>query len=98
MRHAETLMYVLFIVYMNHLIKLWRQSHHAGNNLNKNSCLDTLLFADDQVIIATSKDDLQPAVCNLQNIASNFDVEISTDTSKVMTFVGKEPIRSKSCI
>jgi hypothetical protein len=46
---------------MNCLIKLWRQSHHAGINLNKNSCLDTLLFADDQVIIATSKDDLLSA-------------------------------------
>jgi hypothetical protein len=81
---------------MNHLTRLWRQSHHAGIDLNKNSCLDTQLFADNQVIIATS--DLQRAVCNLQNIASNSDMEISTDKTEVISFLGKEPIRSKICI
>jgi hypothetical protein len=59
------------------------------------TCLDTLLFADDQVIIATSEDDLQRAVYSLQNIASNFGMEISTDKAKVMVLLGKEPIRSK---
>jgi hypothetical protein len=47
-------------------------------------------------VIATS--DLQRAVCNLQNNASNFDMEISTDKTEVISFLGKESIRSKICI
>ena len=38
--------------------------------LNHNSCFDTLLFADDQVIIAKSEDDRQRAIFNLQKIMS----------------------------
>ncbi|KAJ4433458.1 hypothetical protein ANN_15761 [Periplaneta americana] len=56
---------LLFIIYMNHILKIWRQGHHAGIQINRNTCLDTLLFADDQLIIAKTEDELQRAVHNL---------------------------------
>jgi hypothetical protein len=60
--------------------------------------LDTLLFADDQVIVAQNEDELQRAVNNLQVTASEFNMSISTEKTKIMAFAGKEPLRSKICV
>jgi hypothetical protein len=59
---------------------------------------DTLLFADDQVLIASSEDELQWAIYNLQKTVSDFDMSISIKKAKIMAFSGKDPVRSKICI
>jgi hypothetical protein len=45
--------------------------------------LDTLLFADDQVLIAKSEDELQWAKYNLQKTISDFDMSLSTEKLKL---------------
>jgi hypothetical protein len=57
-----------------------------------------MLFADDQVLLAKSEDDLQYSVHNLNKIASEFSMEINVQKTRVMAFRGMEPIRSKICI
>jgi hypothetical protein len=57
-----------------------------------------MLFADDQVLLAKSEDDLQYSVDNLNKKASEFSMEINTEKSRVMAFRVMEPIRSKICI
>jgi hypothetical protein len=57
--------------------------------------LDNLLFVDDQVLIASSEDELQRAIYNLQKTVSDFDMSISIENTKIMTFSGKDPGRSK---
>jgi beta-xylosidase len=57
--------------------------------------LDTLLFADDQVIFTKSKDELQMATLQLNNIMATYNLEISHDKTKNMAFCGKYQIRSK---
>jgi hypothetical protein len=57
-----------------------------------------MLFADDQVLLAKSEDDLQYSVHNLNKIASEFSVEINAEKTRVKAFRGMEPIRSKICI
>jgi hypothetical protein len=54
-----------------------------------------MLFADDQVLLTKSEDDLQYSVHKLNKIASEFSVEINTEKTRVMAFRGMEPIRSK---
>ncbi|KAJ4448800.1 hypothetical protein ANN_00191, partial [Periplaneta americana] len=44
------------------------------------------------------EDYLQRLVYNFNQMAESFNMEISTDKSKVMAFLGKEPVRSKICI
>jgi hypothetical protein len=56
-----------------------------------------MLFADDQVLLTKSEDDLQYSVHNLNKIASEFSILISTEKTRVMSFRGMEPIRSKTC-
>ncbi|KAJ4428897.1 hypothetical protein ANN_25891 [Periplaneta americana] len=49
---------------------------------------------DDQVIISNSEDNLQRGLYTLNKILSDFGMEISAKKSKVMAFLGQDPIRS----
>jgi hypothetical protein len=50
---------------MDAIVKRWREGNHRGISINRNMILDTLLFADDQVLIVSSEDELQRAIYNL---------------------------------
>jgi hypothetical protein len=45
---------LLFIIYMDAIIKRWRGGNHGGISITRSMILDTLLFADEKVLIATS--------------------------------------------
>jgi hypothetical protein len=64
------------------------------NNIEINS----LHFADDQVILATSEDNLQRAIHRLNVISKDYNMRISTDKTKVLALRGKDPIRIKIVI
>ncbi|KAJ4435416.1 hypothetical protein ANN_18031 [Periplaneta americana] len=54
--------------------------------------------ADDQTIFSGSENDLQLAVCKLNEIAKKFNMTISESKSKVMAFNGKDHMRCKISI
>ena len=66
----------------------------AGRALNRNFYLNTLLFADDQVIIQDTEDKLQKSVYILNQLSKEYNLKISTDKTKVMAFKGKQLLRS----
>jgi hypothetical protein len=80
------------------IIKEWRETRHGNIPRNRNFNMDTVLFADDQVLIAKSESDLQYSVHNLNKIAAKYSLEINIEKTKVMAFKGREPVRSKICI
>jgi hypothetical protein len=55
----------LLNVYINEVINDWNQIYTKGINVQNNNKLNTILFADDQVIIANSEDNLQRGVLTL---------------------------------
>jgi hypothetical protein len=57
----------LFNIYLNEIIVKWNQIYTKGITLSTTTKINTLLFADDQVIIADSEDNLQRGVFKLQN-------------------------------
>ena len=63
--------------------------------LKRNLHLNTLLFADDQVITQDSEDKLQKSVCILNQMSKDYNLKISTDTTKIMASKGKHLVRSK---
>ncbi|KAJ4434368.1 hypothetical protein ANN_22927 [Periplaneta americana] len=65
------------------------------NFLTSALTLNTLLYADDQVIISNSEDNLQRGLYTLNEILKDFGMEISAQKSKVMAFLGQDPVRSK---
>jgi hypothetical protein len=50
------------------------------------------------VIVTQNEDELQRAVYNLQVTASEFNMSISTEKTKIMAFALKEPVRRKICV
>jgi hypothetical protein len=60
--------------------------------------VDTTLSAEDQGLLAKSEDDLQYSAHNLNKTASKFSMDKNAEKTRVMSFRGMEPIRSKICI
>jgi len=63
--------------------------------LTRNLYLNTLLFADDQVIIQDSEDKLQISVYILNQMSKDYNLKICTDETKIVAFRGKHLVRSK---
>jgi hypothetical protein len=57
--------------------------------------IQTILYADDQVIIAKSENKLQMAVNKLHKIAKKYDIKISTSKTKAIGVCGKNIQRVK---
>jgi tryptophan synthase beta subunit len=66
--------------------------------LSKNQQMSTLLFADDQVIIADREDNLQRAAHKLNQIITEYVLTISVQKTKSMAFRGLDPVRTKIVI
>jgi hypothetical protein len=54
-----------------------------------------LLFADDQIIIQESEDELQRSIFYVNNICKSFNLKIPINKTKTMAFKGKCPVRTK---
>jgi beta-xylosidase len=65
------------------------------NNKNK---IQTISYADDQIIITKSEDKLQIAVNELNKIGKKYDMKISTSKTKSMVLCGKYTQRVKIVI
>jgi len=63
--------------------------------LKRNLYLNTLLFADDHVIIQDSEDRLQKSVYILNQMCKYYNLKISMDKTKIMAFKGKHLVRCK---
>jgi len=63
--------------------------------LKRNLYRNTLLFADDQVIIQDSEDKVQKSVYILNQTSKDYNLKISTDKTKIMAFKGKHLVPSK---
>jgi predicted enzyme involved in methoxymalonyl-ACP biosynthesis len=57
----------------------WKPKVDAGIMLKRNLYLNTLIFADDQVIIQDSEDRLQKSVYILNQLSKDYNLKISTD-------------------
>jgi hypothetical protein len=61
---------------MNKIFQKWKVTRHGNIPISRNVNIDTMLFADNQVLLAKSEDDLQYSVHNLNKTASEFSMEI----------------------
>lgn len=86
---------ILFNIYMDKIIRQWKATDPKGVKITNTEQIETLLFADDQVIVAENEDELQRSVFKLEKIAKEYGMKISTAKTKVIAFRGKEQKRSK---
>jgi hypothetical protein len=66
-----------------------------GITLSVSTKIKTTFFADDQIIIADSQDNLQRGLCTLKNIVKDFGMDTSPGKSEMMVFLGQDPVRCK---
>jgi hypothetical protein len=64
----------------------------------KELIFNTLLFADDQLIIADTEGNLQEAGYLVYSISKKYNLEIATGKTKVFGFVGTDHLRTKIII
>ena len=88
----------LFNIYLDDIITKWLKQDITGIKLSKNQQLSTLLFADDQVIIADTEGNLQKAAYKLNQIITECGLIISVQKTKWMGFKGRDPVRTKIAI
>jgi hypothetical protein len=69
---------------------LYKWHYFINKHKNKHSA-----FADDQVIIVDSADNLKRGVFTLQNIATNFGMEKRPENSETIAFLGQNPVKCK---
>lgn len=90
---------ILFNIYMDEILRKWKiKIKNYTQNFNEDNFIMTMLFADDQVVIANNENNLQRAVHELWKINKNYNMEISVHKTKTMAFCGKSPVRSKIVI
>jgi transcription initiation factor TFIIIB Brf1 subunit/transcription initiation factor TFIIB len=76
----------LFNIYLDEIITKWQKEDITGIKLSTNQHLSTLLFADDQVIIADTEDNLQKAAHKLNRLITEYGLTISVQKTNVMEF------------
>ena len=57
-----------------------------------------MLFADDQVVIADTEDNLQKAAHKLNRTITEYGLTISVQKTKSMAFKGRDPVRTEIVI
>ena len=66
--------------------------------LNSRKILNTILYADDQILMATSEDELQIMAYHLNRIAGKYKMTISSTKTKAMAMCGNYIQRVKIVI
>ena len=69
-----------------------------GIQLNNRKLVNTILYADDQILMATSEDDLQTMAYHLNLIARKYKMTISSTKTKSMAMWGNHIQRVKIVI
>ena len=84
-------------MYLDKITRIWLKEPETSKYFNE-LISNTLLFADDQFIISDTEDNLQKAVDFLYNKSKEYNLEIATNKTKVIGFVGTDHLRTKIII
>lgn len=87
LRQGCTISPLLFIIYMDKLIK---SANLRGNVALGSNIISALAYADDLVLFGSSEEELQNSVKDLQAACTDFGMTISSSKTQVM-HVGKTP-------
>ena len=94
-RQGCNLSLAVFNIYIDNLLRNWKYKVDAGVALKRNLYLNTLFFADNQMIIQITEDKLHKSVYILNQLSKEYNLKISTDRTKIMAFRGKWLLCSK---
>jgi len=87
---------VLFNIYFNKIIQEFKTVIKSGIQLNNRKLVNTILYADDQILMATSEDALQTMAHHLNLIARKYKMTISS-TKQNQWQCGEPHTEGKNC-
>jgi len=76
----------IFNISIDDLLRNWKHKADVGIMLKRNVYLNTLLFADDQVIIQDSEGKLHKCVYILNQNCKDYNLKLSTGKTKIISF------------
>ena len=79
MHTKAKLLLLLLLLLLDEIITKWQKQDITGIKLSKNQQLSTLLFAEDQFMIADREDNLQRAAHKLNQIITEYGLTICTE-------------------
>ncbi|CAG7716954.1 unnamed protein product, partial [Allacma fusca] len=82
---GETLSPTLFTIYIDKIVKILKNSKVKGINMH-GANIKILLYADDMVLVATSKDDLQNMINILVTYFDENNLKVNLDKTKAIIF------------
>ena len=85
-------------IYINKNIQEFKRVMKKGIQLNNRKLVNTILYADDQILIATSEDELQTLAYHLNLRARKYIMTISSTKTKSMAMWGNHIQRVKIVI
>jgi transcription initiation factor TFIIIB Brf1 subunit/transcription initiation factor TFIIB len=71
------------------------ETRHNRNRTFEKPSFATLLFADDQVVIAEAENNLQKAADKLNRLITECGLTASVQETKSVAFKGRDPVRTK---
>ena len=97
-RQGCSLSTVLFNIYINKIIQEFKLVIKKGVQLNNRKILNTILYADDQIVMATLEDELQTMAHQQNLIARKYKITMSTTKTKSLAMCGNYIQRVKIVI
>ena len=89
---------MLFNIYINKIIQGFKTVIKKGIQLNNRKLVNTILYADDQILMATSEDDLETKAYRLNLTARKHKMTISSTKTKATAMWGNHIQRVKIVI
>ena len=77
------------------MLRSWKTLVDSGIQLSNHISVNSIMYADDLVIIQKNEDALQKSIFMLDRVAIKYNLKISTVKTKSMAFKGKNPFRTK---
>ena len=97
-RQGRGLSPLLFNIYINKIIQEFKRLKKKSIELNNRKLVKSILYADDQILIARSEDELQTMAFPLNLIARKYKMTISSTKPKSMAMWGNHIQRVKIVI
>ena len=90
--------YCSIYVYINKIVQEFKFAVKKGIPLNNSKILNTILYADDRILMATSEDELHTMAHQLNLVARKYKMSISSTKTKSMAMCGNYIQRVKIAI
>jgi hypothetical protein len=89
LRQGRCISPALFKIYIPKALEEWKRKFFGMGIPLENTTLYTLQFADDQVVLACDKEDLQSLICKLKETYDKWDLYMNLNKTKYL-YVGEK--------